>query len=300
MASRIIAIAITLALWSAAARANSAAMSSITPVQAKLIGDLAARLLQPGSIVHAQVAMEWSGTDCLLRKGAILEGHVLSVVPHSKTIQDSEISVAFTRAQCGQRDMSALDLTLVAVAAPPVRQDLGILDAPLPLGTGGKGGITSLKMAQMGLSLPMAATGLDIPQLAAFKVGDVVGINRLKLSIRIGRESGSVLKMKGRDVSLEAHTMLLFVPTQSMLSLDPGAGRSKDVAPAHKRQWGRYSSSCPRVASASRRRHRPLHTCRMQRDTLLRQRNRCRQGRGQHFHPSVGLHPASQSGHGQS
>ena len=235
MSKRIIAIAVTLALWSTGARADSAAMASITPVQATLTGDLATRLLQPGSIVHAQVAVEWTGGDCVLRKGAILEGHVLSVISHSKTVQDSEVSLAFTQAQCGHRDMSALDLTLVAVSAPPAHRDLGILNAPLPMGTtAGQGGIISLKMAQMGVNLPAASMGLDMPELAAFKVGDVVGISRLRLSIRIGRESGSVLKMKGRDVSLEAHTMLLFVPTQSMLSSDPGAGGVKEsLPPAH-------------------------------------------------------------------
>src|SRR5579871_4614518 len=222
MAKGIIAIVITLALRSAGAHADSAAMPAVTPIQANLTGDLALRVLHPGSIVHAQVSVEWSSSDCLLRKGAILEGQVLSVVPHSKTVQDSEISLAFTRAQCGHRDMSTLDLTLVAVAAPPAHRDMGILDAPLPMGSSGKGGITSLKMAQMTMNMPAAQTGLDLPELAAFKVGDVVGISRLRLAIRVGRESGSILRMKGRDVSLDAHTMFLLVPTQSMFSLVPG------------------------------------------------------------------------------
>lgn len=229
MTRRIIAIAISLALWSTGARANSAAMPVTTPVQAKLTGDLALRFLHAGSLVHAQVEVEWSGGDCLLRKGAILEGQVLSVVPHSKTVQDSEVSLAFTRAQCGHPDMTALNLTIVAVAAPPAHRDLGILDAPLPMGTtSGQGGITALKMSQMGLRLPAASTGLDMPELAAFKVGDVVGISRLKLSIRVGRESGSVLRMKGRDLSLEAHTMLLLVPSESMFSADAGGGAVKE------------------------------------------------------------------------
>lgn len=228
MIKRIIAIAIPLVLWSTGARADSASMSSATPIQAELSGDLAARFLHQGSIVHAKVAVEWNGPDCFLRKGAILEGHVLSVVPHSKTVPDSEVSVAFTQAQCGRQNMSALDLTLVAVAAPPAHRDLGILDAPLPMGTSGKGGITSLKMAQMGLIMPAAGTGLDMPQLPAFKVGDVIGISRLKLAIRVGRESGSVLRMKGQDVSLDAHTMFLLVPTQNVFSVVPGAAQPRE------------------------------------------------------------------------
>ena len=227
MTRRTIAIAIPLALWSIGALADSAILPAVTPIEAKLTGDLAARLLHPGSIVHAQVAVEWSGPDCLLRKGAILEGQVLSVVLHSKTVQESEISLTFTRAQCGHKDMSALDLTLVGVAAPPTHQDLGILEDPLPITTGGAGAIASLKMAQTGWSVPAATSGWDMPELASFKVGDVVGISRLKLGFRSGRESGSVLRMKGRDVSLDAHTMFLFVPTQSMFSADPGAGRGQ-------------------------------------------------------------------------
>ncbi len=234
MARRIVAIAITLALWSIGAVAGSGARPGVTPVEANLTGDLAARLLHPGSIIHAQVAVEWSGNDCLLRKGAILEGQVLSVVLHSKTAQDSEVSLAFTRAQCGHKDMSDLDLTLVGVAAPPVHQDLGILDDPLPITTGGAGAIASLKMAQTGWSVPIATSGLDMPEFSSFKVGDVVGISRLKLGIRASRESGSVLKMKGRDVSLDAHTMFLFVPTESMFSRVPGASQAnQSVQSAH-------------------------------------------------------------------
>jgi hypothetical protein len=183
MSKRMIAIAITLGVWPIGVRAESAPIPSVTPVRAMLTGEVASRFQQPGTIVHAQVAVEWSGPGCLLRKGAILEGQILSVVRHSKTVQKSEISLAFTRAQCGHRDMSALNLTLVAVAAPPPQQDLGILNSPLPLGNAGNGPVSSLKMSERSLSESMATIGRDGPQLANLKAGDVVGISRLKLTI---------------------------------------------------------------------------------------------------------------------
>lgn len=226
MIKRITVMAVSVALSLSAVRAHAGGKPSITPVQAKLTGDLAARLLQPGSIVHAQVAVEWTGSACLLRKGAILEGHVVSVVTHSRSVQDSELSIAFTRAQCGRQDLSALDLSLVGVAAPPEHQDLGILDSPIPLMIGsGAGAIATLKMAQTSVNMPLMANGLDMPQLTSFKIGDVVGISRLKLSNLIGPQTASVLRMKGRDVSLEKDTLLLFVPTQSMIPVHPPAGQ---------------------------------------------------------------------------
>src|SRR5579863_6263652 len=89
MKSRMLGLAALLALSSAAHYAETADKLGITPIQAELMADLNTRALKVGATVFARVTAEWQGADCALRNGAILEAHVLSVVPHTKTAKDS-------------------------------------------------------------------------------------------------------------------------------------------------------------------------------------------------------------------
>jgi len=225
MARWIAAVTAVLSLCGTLAFPDAIPKSSVEPIEAELTSDLAARALRTGSTIHAQVAIEWRSAQCVLRKGAILEGHVLSIVPRTNTVKDSELSLAFTKAQCSDQRLSTLNLALVALAAPPQQRDLGVLNAALPFKASGSGGIAALKMAQMNtnLNLQMAQIGIGMPPLPAMKMGDVLGISRLKISIGSGPESSSVLRMRGRDVALDAHTMLLLVPMQVISPAGPTA-----------------------------------------------------------------------------
>jgi len=146
-----------LALGCPAVFAATSAIQSITPVQAELIADVNARLLKEGAIVYARVTVDWKGTDCVLRRGAMLEGHVLSVTSHRQNPKVSEVDVAFTRAQCGEVKMGAFELLLAAMAAPPQNSDLGIITSALPLsGNGldrGSGAIAAVKTMQMSTNI---------------------------------------------------------------------------------------------------------------------------------------------------
>src|SRR5579862_9527475 len=55
--------------------AATASTPGITPVQAELMADMNARLLKVGAPVYARVTVDWTGTDCVLRSGAVLEAH---------------------------------------------------------------------------------------------------------------------------------------------------------------------------------------------------------------------------------
>ena len=139
MKIRIPGLTTALALCGTAVFAGTIPKPGITPVQAELMTDVQAHLTKVGSTVFARVTIEWRGTDCLLRSGAILEAHVISVVPHTKTAKGSELGLAFTKAQCGEPKMSDFELLLAAVAAPAQNVDLGILSDPVPMIVAGVG-----------------------------------------------------------------------------------------------------------------------------------------------------------------
>lgn len=207
-----------LALCCTALSAESATKPGITPVQAELSSDLNARLLKVGSTVFARVAVDWQGANCALRTGAILEAHVLSVVPHTKTVKGSELDLVFTRAQCGELKLGDFGLVLAAMAAPPQDSDYGIMSDSLPVMTAGGGGLAALKTSAIA-NWQMQAEFYQSPLIPRMKMGQVVGIKGLTLSVGTGPEKSTVLTSKDHDVALDKHTLLLLVPAQGVFPL---------------------------------------------------------------------------------
>lgn len=226
-----VGLTIALALWCPAVFGATGAVQGITPVQAELMADMNAHLLKEGATIFARVTVDWKGTDCVLRRGAMLEGHVLSFTPYRQNAKVSEVDVAFTRAQCGDVKMGAFELLLAAMAAPPQDSDLGIITSALPLSTAGStsdrsmGGIAALKTMQMSTNINMQLEEPihQFPLTPGLKMGDVSGIRGLKLSVGMGPENSSVLSSKGHDVALEKHTLLLLVPAQGTFPRPPAS-----------------------------------------------------------------------------
>jgi hypothetical protein len=208
-----------LALCCPAVVASTNAPPAITAVEAELIADMNARLLKVGATVYARVTADWYGTDCVLRDGAILEAHVLSVTPYRGNAKISEVDLAFTGAQCGELKLGGYPLLLAAMAAPPRNSDLGVLSSHLPISTMGRPngeGLVAFKTMQMSGSINMHVdTQIDrLPATSAMRIGEVSGIRGLKLGVGTGPDNSSTLTSKGRDVSVEKHTLLLLVPEQ--------------------------------------------------------------------------------------
>ncbi len=230
-------LTVALALSSPGAFAAKDAIQTMTPIQAELMADMNARLLSVGAIVYARVTVGWQGTECVLKNGAILEGHVLSVTSYRQNGKTSEVGIAFTRAQCGEPTMGAFELLLSALAAPPQNSDLGILTSPLPFSTSaghtaaqGWGGIAALGAMQQGaiLNLQMDMHLYKFPVTPRMRMGEVDGIKGLKLDVATGPENSSVLTCRGHDVALEKHTLLLLIPARGIFPrgpTDPDAAR---------------------------------------------------------------------------
>src|ERR1700691_1754201 len=105
---RIVGLTAALVLCLATVSAEKIARPGFEPIEAELIADLHARLLKVGQTVYARVTVEWHGEGCVLRNGATLEGHVVSVVPSMRPVKGSEVGLVFTGSPSLSRDGYAL------------------------------------------------------------------------------------------------------------------------------------------------------------------------------------------------
>jgi hypothetical protein len=214
---RILGIAAALAFCCATVSAEKIAKPGADPIQAELMADLHARLLNVGQTVFARVTVEWRSPSCFLRNGAVLEAHVVSVVPSIKSVKASEVGLAFTRAQCGDLNMSPFNLLLSAIAAPPENSDLGMLSESLPVrAMSGVNGLVVLNSMRISndRTLNLISPIYLFPLIPRMEMGDVYHIKGLKLSVGTGPENSSILTSKDRDVALERHSLFLLVPAQ--------------------------------------------------------------------------------------
>lgn len=188
------------------------------PVQAELLTKMYVNKVKAGATVYARVTAPWNGTGCELRPGAILEGHVLTAAPFAKPEKTSQVDLLFNKAQCAGREMGDVALILAAIAAPPEKIDLGILSSPVPTGSGnatakttqGVGNAASMSInmrSDMGYGKPTYEFS------GPLRLGEASGFHGLKLSAGAGPEDSTVLLQKGRDLHLEEHTLLVFIPS---------------------------------------------------------------------------------------
>jgi hypothetical protein len=226
MHMRILGLIAALVLCWATVSAEKLAKPGADPVQAELMADLHARLLKVGETVYARVKVEWRSPSCVLKNGAVLEAHVVSVVPSIKPVKASEVGLAFTRAQCGNMKMGPFNLLLSAVAAPPEDSDLGLLSYSLPVpAKSGISGLVVLNSMRISNDSTLNTASPEIylePLIPRMEMGDVYHVRGLKLSVGTGPENSSILTSKDHDVSLEKHSLLLLVPARWTISQPSG------------------------------------------------------------------------------
>ncbi len=207
---------ITLALSCAPIFASAGDKPIVTPVQAELMSEMHANGLKVGATVFASVSADWQDKDCVLMNGAILEGHVVAVVPATKTAKGSEIDLAFTKAQCmSSKNMGDFALVLVALAAPPPTVDLGMVSG------------TMNYVSPVYHSATLEQSGA-VPRL---QMGEVSGIRGLKMRVGSGPENSTVLSSKDHNVTLDRSSLLLLVPAKEAFVSVPGDAEAAPAAP---------------------------------------------------------------------
>jgi len=209
-----------LALWFAFylcqsyAGLNSATNSPAVPLQAELVAGFDARLLTANQPVFAKARERWSSGDCVLRKDALVKGKVVTASVHSGK-SPSEVALLFESAECGGPGLKPLPLVLEAIVGPdseagrdtyvPLNQAIGL--APNPGG--------GIRGAGTAASIAMAEPDFGRPAVK-IRSGTVSGISHMKLQVGNGPEGSSVLSMTGRNLQLEAHTVLIFMRSPSV------------------------------------------------------------------------------------
>lgn len=204
------------------------------PVQAELLAHLNVRHLHAGDTLFARVTLDWTGQDCTLRKGAILQATVESAIPR-KIRGESPLALSFKKAQCNSSDLQPMDLVLAAVADAPANWT-NVPDAqfhmPMSFANPHGNGVAGFGAAGMGDTYitHLELTGIDhrFPIRPGLKPGDVLDIKGMKLDIGTGPNRSSVLTSKAHDVSLATFTQFLLVP--AALAFRTSSGRAEPAA----------------------------------------------------------------------
>ncbi len=238
MKMRILGLTAALVICCATVSAEKLAKPGADPIQAELMADLHARLLKVGGTVYARVRVEWRSPTCILKNGAVLEAHVVSVAPSIKPVKASEVGLAFTGAQCGDLKMGPFNLLLSAIAAAPQDSDLGLLSYSLPVrAMSGVSGLVVLNSMRISNDSTLQTASPEVylePLIPRMEMGDVYGVKGLKLSVGTGPENSSILTSKDHDVALEKHSLLLLVPAQwtiARASGEPGTAQPESGEP---------------------------------------------------------------------
>ncbi len=214
-------------LWIGAGLSETPPPSDPGPVQAELLANLDVRRVQPGKTVFARVTLDWQGQDCVLRKGAILQGTVeISNLRLGKN--ESKLALSFNEAQCSGGEMQPLGLVLAAVAQAPTdwsvvpyaqsRMSMDFSNPRPAAGTAsrsvGPGTADAYRPVGNFYETHMELAGIDhrFPVHPGIKPGDVLNIKGVKLDLGTGPNLSSVLSSKVRDIFLAEFTQFLLVP----------------------------------------------------------------------------------------
>ena len=213
---------------------------AVAPVQADLVQRLDASKVQVGDSVLAKLAAPWKGSDCDLRAGAIIQGHVVSQKIHSKTERTSQIGIAFDRGQCAGREMKPLFLTIAAAVAPhPVRDsELPGAEEMQPLNSAvgvtlngnvsrGNGGNTMRSVSQASDTVFLSARRAKAEP--TIKPGQVVGIPHVTIAVGQGPQGASIFSCAGRNVQLIPGTQFLLVPNLNAAAAPAAAAQGANT-----------------------------------------------------------------------
>lgn len=198
------------------------------PLQAEFPARINVRHLTPGATVFARVTVDWTGTDCVLRQGSILEAKV-QVADIRKHGQESRLALLFNKAQCNGAEMKALNLLLAAVADAPADWASGPdnqFSMPMSFSNPHGNGLPGFGGAAAGDTyisrLQLRGIIHRFPMRADLRPGSILGLKDLKLDLGTGPNRSSVLSSRHSDVSLGAFTQILLVPVE--LAFQPATG----------------------------------------------------------------------------
>lgn len=202
------------------------APGSVIPVQ--LTKTIDAKKAKTGDEVVARVTMDMKaqGGEVLIPKDTKVIGHVTEAQPRSKDQKESELAIAFDRAEIKSSGDMQLPMSIQAIVGqqhngPDAAQDQA--PAAAPSAGGGTSPAPSAGRGSMGGAAPAATTPAadpgsepgpsqpkngGLPPINAQTQG-VIGISNLTLSPAQNGTQGSLVTSDKNNVKLESGTMLL-------------------------------------------------------------------------------------------
>jgi hypothetical protein len=189
-----------------------------SPLEAELLAPLDAGKLVRGASVLAKARLDWKSPTCLLRAGSVVSGHIVDFEQRSKQNKGSSLTILFDHANCDGH-LTPTGFTLVALIITP-EQDEGrpLLDSGFVNGSAVQvipgvsknTGPQARLDAGNALSLRAGESSAQGPSHVA--AGQVIGLNKVTLSVGTGPEGSSVLTAAKGNIRLERATQFVLMP----------------------------------------------------------------------------------------
>jgi hypothetical protein len=191
-----------------------------------VLAPLDAGKLVRGAPVLAKSRLNWNGPACSLRVGSVVSGHVVDVEKRSKQNKGSSLTILFDHADCDGH-LTPTALTLYAlIATPKVDEGIPLVDSagvfgqksmgpPMSSPGIGKGNNMSTAPQHLGVkdNMTMKGGGTSDPNNPSYIAsGQVIGLNKVTLSVGTGPEGSSILTAEKGNIRLEGATQLVLMP----------------------------------------------------------------------------------------
>jgi len=210
-----------LPLLSLTVTAQAPAAPPTQPLFANLTLPLDISRAKIGSKVQARVVTPWTGAGCVLRLGALVEGHVSQVERRSKTAPRSAFHLVFDTAECNRQRNTPFNATLIALlgpadAPPGMGKAPSLTDQPALTGSMPTAAPTVAPSPTSGFRSVEASAAInqDVPVgrtlPTQWKIGMVVDCP-MNLAVGTGAEGGSIVWSTTTDARLEGQTTLILI-----------------------------------------------------------------------------------------
>jgi hypothetical protein len=206
-------IAILFCTFPLCAVAQTEGVSSRTQVTGTEVKELWATLqhrldtdsMKVGDVVTARVTRFWAQQNCIVPRGAILQGKVVELSSRSAGSRSTDVTVTFN-VKC--YDGPTVPMVLIA-ALYATEEDKSQMDLTMAMPTGIGAGATGRQSTNLD-TLPTPVESTRIGKAPKVKVGQVTGIRHLSLVVPAAGETKSVLRSKDKRMRLDEGTRLAF------------------------------------------------------------------------------------------
>jgi hypothetical protein len=212
-------------------------ISPQTALEAELLAPLDASKLVRGAPVLAKARLDWKGPTCLIRAGSVVSGRIVDLEQRSKQNKGSSLTILFDHANC-DGNLTPTGFTLVALITTPELDegrpllDSGFVNAGGPQVTLRSPNNTPMARldAEAALTLRVLESSAQGPSQVA--AGQVIGINKVKLSVGTGPEGSSVLSAAKGNIRLEHATKFVLMPKVAVAADGASTVTAKAEAPS--------------------------------------------------------------------